>query len=214
MKIEIWSDIACPYCFIGKRQLDKALSELPFVNDIEVIWRSFELDNSIAEVPNKSKYELLAGKYDQPLKWAELLCEQMVEQGKELGINFDFDSNKVTNTHTMHRLLKFAQQYGKANELKEAFFQHFFEAGAELWHQQKLVDIAIEVGLDAVLTQQVIDGSEYEQQVQFEQQEAKEIGISAVPFFIINDSIGMEGAQPVEHLKKMLTDVFQQKLAS
>ena len=129
MKIEIWSDIACPYCYLGKRKLDMAMKELAFANDIEVIWRSFELDPNAKPSYQESKYELLAEKYDQSKEWAELLCESLTQQGKEIGVEFDFDSNQVTNTFDAHRLIQLAKSQGLASEVTEELLQQFFSQG-------------------------------------------------------------------------------------
>ena len=142
MKIEIWSDIACPYCYLGKRRLDLAMQQLEFAADIEVVWRSFELDPNAKASYDQSKYELLAEKYDQSKEWAELLCESLTQQGKEIGVEFDFDSNKVTNTFDAHRLIQLAKTQNLSSELKEELLKQFFAQGKLISNRSVLLDVA------------------------------------------------------------------------
>ena len=213
MKIEIWSDIACPYCYLGKRRLDMAMQELDFADDIEVVWRSFELDPNAQNSYSESKYELLAEKYDQSKEWAELLCESLTAQGKEIGVEFDFDSNKVTNTFDAHRLIQLAKSQGLSSEVKEELLKQFFANGKLISDHSVLTEIALAVGLPQNEVEQLLSSQEFASQVREEEQMAVEIGIQSVPFFIIDEAYGMEGAQPVEHIKTMLTDIHQGKIA-
>ena len=206
MKVEIWSDIACPYCYLGKRRFDLALQALPFKDDIEVIWRSFELDPAAKASYDESKFELLAQKYDQSEEWAKLLCESLTQQGKAIGVDFDFEHNKVTNTFDAHRLLQLAKSKGIAGKLKEQLLQEFFAKGAELANKQVLVNLAIESGLTQDDIEQVLSSDLFSSEVREDESMAAEIGIQSVPFFIIDEAYGMEGAQPVEHIQQMLTD--------
>lgn len=213
MKIEIWSDIACPYCYLGKRRLDMAMQELDFAADIELVWRSFELDPNANKTYEESKYELLAEKYDQSKEWAELLCESLTQQGEEIGVSFDFDRNQVTNTFDAHRLIQLAKSQGLSSEMKEELLRQFFAEGKLISDRAILVDAANKVGLAQDEVEQMLDSSNFTEQVREEEQMAQEIGIQSVPFFIIDEAYGMEGAQPVEHIKSMLTDIHQGKLA-
>lgn len=213
MKIEIWSDVACPYCYLGKRRLDMAMKELTFASEIEVIWRSFELDPNAQKPCQGSKYEQLAEKYDQSKEWAELLCESLTAQGKEIGVDFDFDNNKVTNTFDAHRLIQLAKSQGVGSELKEELLKQFFSNGKLISDQSVLLNIALDVGLDKDSVEQLFNSDDYSADVREEEQMAAEIGIQSVPFFIIDEAFGMEGAQPVEHIKSMLTDIHQGKLS-
>jgi len=212
MKIEIWSDIACPYCYLGKRRLDLALQELAFSNEVEIVWRSFELDPNAEKSYQESKYDLLAEKYDQSKEWAELLCESLTQQGKEIDVHFDFDNNKVTNTFDAHRLIQMAKTQSLSSELKEELLKQFFSQGKLISDRSVLLEAAAQVGLSRELVEQVLDSEEFAAQVREEEQMAAEIGIQSVPFFIIDEAYGMEGAQPVEHIKTMLTDIYQGKL--
>lgn len=207
MKIEIWSDIACPYCYLGKRRFELALAELSFDSEIEVIWRSFELDPTAEISYDKSKYELLAEKYDQSEKWAELLCESLTLQGKELNIEFDFDNNKVGNTFNAHRLLHFARKHNKESDLMEILFKRFFTDGWLISSTDNLLKCAEDVGLNLMDCQSILEGEDLSSSVKEDEQMATEIGIQSVPFFIIDEAYGMEGAQPVEHIKKMIMDI-------
>ena len=213
MKIEIWSDIACPYCYLGKRRLDMALRALDFADEIELVWRSFELDPNAELNYQQNKYELLAEKYDQSKEWAELLCESLTQQGKEIGVDFDFDKNQVTNTFDAHRVLQLAKKHGLSNECKEALLTVFFTEGKLVSDHSVLQQVARQVGLPSDEVDVLLSSEEYTEQVREEEQMAAEIGIQSVPFFIIDEAFGMEGAQPVEHIKSMLMDIHLGKLS-
>ena len=207
MTVEIGSDMACPYCFIGIRRFEMALDELDFDDDIEVVWRSFELDPDAEKQCSQSKVEHLAKKYDQPEKWAELLCLSLAEQGKQIGIEFDFENNKVTNTFDAHRLMQFAKTVNKANELKEQLLRACFQQGKLLADHQALLSCAENAGLAQEQVTQMLNSDEFSEQVIEDQKMAEEIGIGSAPFFIIDEAYGMEGAQPIEHIQKMLSDI-------
>lgn len=213
MKIEVWSDIACPYCYLGKRRLDIAIEELDFSDEIEIVWRSFELDPDAKTSYQESKYDLLAEKYDQSKEWAELLCESLTAQGKEIGVDFDFDNNKVTNTFDAHRLIQLAKEQGLSSELKEELLKQFFSNGKLISEQAVLTEAALTVGLSQDSVEHVFNSESFTSDVREEEQMAAEIGIQSVPFFIIDEAFGMEGAQPIEHIKTMLTDIHQGRLS-
>jgi protein disulfide-isomerase len=170
------------------------------------------MDPEAKDSYQENKYELLAEKYDQSKEWAELLCESLTEQGKEIGVAFDFDSNQVTNTFNAHRIMQMAKQQGVANELKEELLKAGFSEGKLLSSKNTLVEAGIKVGLDNNEIHNVLASEQFASDVREDEAIAKEIGIQSVPFFIIDEAYGMEGAQPVEHIKKMLTDIHQGNL--
>jgi len=212
MKIEVWSDFTCPYCYLGKRRLERALEQLPFKHEVEVQWCSFEVNPDEKGTSPLSKIQHLAEKYDQPEKWAELLCMSLTEQGQEIDVEFDFDKNQVSNTFDAHRLLQYAKQQNKADELNELLLNACFSRGLSLAEPQVLIDCAKQVGLDEQAVTQLLSSQDFSEQVQQDKDLAAEIGIQSVPFFIINEAFGMEGAQPVEHIKQMLTSTFDGEL--
>ena len=207
MKVEIWSDIACPYCYIGKRRFEMALEKFDGKENVEVIWRSFELDPNAELTYQENKYELLAKKYDQPLKWAELACDDMAKQGAEIGLNVDFDNNKPTNAFNAQRLIHLASESGKEQEVQNLLFESFFSKGELISKSDILLTIAAKAGLDKDKAEQVLNSDGYSAQVKEDEALAKELGIQSVPFFIIDEAYGMEGAQPVEHILTMLENV-------
>ena len=213
MKVEIWSDFTCPYCYLGKRRLERALSELPFADEVEVEWLSFEINPETLGTSEKTKVEHLADKYDQPEKWAELLCLSLTEQGQEIDIKFDFANNKVSNTYDAHRLLQLAKSQNKADELNEQLLFACFTEGKSLADHKVLIDCSEKVGLNSEEVNNLLADSTFSDEVTQDKTLASEIGIQSAPFFIIDEAFGMEGAQPVEHIKKMLTDVYQNNLS-
>lgn len=213
MKVEIWSDPMCPYCYLGKKRFELALADLDFADEIDIVWRAFELNPNAKDKYSESKFELLAQKYDQSEEWAKLLGESLAQQSQEIGINIDLTRNQVANTHTAHRLLKLAKQQGVETELLELLFKACFSDGQCLSDSQVLLSLASQVGMKADEVQQMLDSNNYEDEVSEDQAIASEIGIQSVPFFIIDEAIGMEGAQPIDHIKQMLTNVKQGAIA-
>jgi predicted DsbA family dithiol-disulfide isomerase len=207
MKVEIWSDIACPYCYIGKRRFEMALEKFDGRDDVEIIWRSFELDPNAELSYQENKYELLAKKYDQPLKWAELACDDMAKQGAEIGLTFDFDINKPTNTFNAQRLIHLATESGKEQEVQNLLFESFFAKGELISQNDILLNIAANAGIDKTKAEQLLNSDVYSDQVKEDEALATELGIESVPFFIIDEAYGMEGAQPVDHILTMLENV-------
>lgn len=207
MKVEIWSDIACPYCYIGKRRFEMALEKFDGKDDVEIIWRSFELDPNAELSYQENKYELLAKKYDQPLKWAELACDDMAKQGAEIGLTLDFDINKPTNTFNAQRLIHLASEIGKEQEVQNLLFESFFSKGELISQKDILLTIAANAGIDKSKAEQVLNSDVYSDRVKEDEALAAELGIQSVPFFIIDEAYGMEGAQPVEHILTMLENV-------
>lgn len=213
MKVEMWSDVACPYCYIGKRRFELALEQFEQKDDVEVIWRSFELDPDAKLTYEENKYQLLAEKYDQPLKWAELACDDMTKQGAEIGLKFNFDINKPTNTFNAQRLIHLATESGKQQEVQDLLFERFFSKGELISESSILLEIARDAGMDVSKVEQALTTDVYSSQVREDEALAKELGIQSVPFFIIDEAYGMEGAQPVEHILQMLENVSSGALA-
>lgn len=207
MKVEMWSDVACPYCYIGKRRFEMALEQFEQKDDVEVIWRSFELDPEAKLTYEENKYQLLAEKYDQPLKWAELACDDMTKQGAEIGLKFNFDINQPTNTFNAQRLIHLATESGKQQEVQDLLFDRFFSKGDLISENSILLEIASEAGLDVNKVEQALNSDVYSSQVREDEALAEELGIQSVPFFIIDEAYGMEGAQPVDHILTMLENV-------
>ncbi|HBH23192.1 MAG TPA: disulfide bond formation protein DsbA [Cytophagales bacterium] len=204
MKIEIWSDIACPFCYIGKHHLEKAVEKLPENTSIDIEWKSFELDPGAAKDYKEDLYELLARKYGQPRTWAVQMSGNMAEKGKTIGLEFNFDKTVPTNTFDAHRLLKMAQAKGLGHQAEEIMFEAYFRDGKHVGRLEALADIGEEMGLDREEVIQMLNSDDFSDQVRSEEEASRKFGITGVPFFVINRKYGISGAQPVEHFEKVL----------
>ncbi|WP_096154487.1 MULTISPECIES: DsbA family oxidoreductase [Bacillus] len=214
MKIEVWSDYACPFCYIGKRRLEEALSNFEQKSKVEVRYKSFELDPNAPIETNQSIYEILAGKYGTTLERAKQMSEGVVEQAESVGLQFDFDSLIPTNTFNAHRLAKLAESKGKDKELVEKLLEAYFVQGKHIGKETELVELAESVGLEKREVLELLSSSTFEEEVRKDQFEAKTIGVQGVPFFVINNKYAISGAQPTEVFLNSLNKVWDEENAS
>ena len=201
MKIEIWSDFACPFCYIGEKKLEKALEELEVKEAIDIRFRSFQLDVNAKSQSNMDVHQYLANKYGMTYEEAKASNQKIVKAAEEVGLNFDFDNLKLANTRLAHELLKYAEEQGKASEVAESLFSAYFEEGIDVENPKNLLRIAKTSGLNQEKVQEIFDHKTYSQEVIRDQQTANEMGVNSVPFFVINDKYSVSGAQSVEHFK-------------
>lgn len=195
MKVQIWSDIACPFCYIGKRHLELAAEQTNTALEIE--WMSFQLDPNAPEKTDKSIYEILADKYGKDVAWAKQMSASMIEMGEKAGLTFNIDIQKPTNTFKAHLLLHQAKDEGLQTKLKEALFEAYFVNGENISDKQTLLKIAGEVGMDVEKSEDVLGQKKYASEVKDDINLAQKHEIQGVPFFIINNKYALSGAQPV-----------------
>ncbi|WP_048746240.1 DsbA family oxidoreductase [Paenibacillus sp. P22] len=214
MKVEIWSDYACPFCYIGKKRFELALQSFPHRDKIEVVYRSFELDPNAKHVPGTSIHELLSRKYGFPLEQAKASNANVGSQAAELGLTFDFDAMKTGNTFDAHRLMHWASQQGKGNALSEGLFRAYFEQGRLLEDRQTLAELAAEAGLDAAEAAEVLASGRYEAETRRDEQEGSELGIQGVPFYVLDRKYGVSGAQPPSVFLQALEQAWSERAAA
>lgn len=211
MKIEIWSDVMCPFCFIGKKHFEQAVEQLPFKNEIQVQWKSFQLDPDLPiEGSPLSTAQYLVNRKGMPKEQVEGMMDQLQHKGAEAGIHFRQDISIPVNTLRAHRLIHFAQQRGKGNEMEEALFEAHFSHGKNVGDIALLTSLAESIGLNKNEVNAFLSTSEQTNEVNRDIQEAAELGISGVPFFVINRKYGVSGAQPVEVFVNALTKAYQE----
>lgn len=198
MKLEIWSDIACPWCYVGKRRFEQALASFPERESLEVTWRSFELDPSAPGVRPGSAAEHLATKYRLSVERAEEMNANMTAQGAKEGIRFNFDRMRMGNTFDAHRLIHFAAGEGLRTEMVERLFLAYFTEGAALGDRDVLAELAADVGLDAAAARNALESGAFADAVRADEERARAFGITGVPFFAIDERYGISGAQPPE----------------
>lgn len=210
MKIEIWSDVVCPFCYIGKRHLEKALEQLPDL-EVDVIWKSFELDPNAPVNSDLDIYDTLAKKYGRDRGWAKQMNDNMVQMASKAGLTYNMDKVKPTNSFNAHQLIHLAKEHGKQDKMKEALLSAYFVEGKHVGKKDVLADIASEVGLKRKEAEQVLENNSYSSQVVSDVEEAHRIGVQGVPFFYINEKYGLSGAQPVEVFVEALQKIAQEE---
>ncbi len=211
MKIEIWSDFVCPFCYIGKRHLELGLKQFAHKENVEVIFRSFELDPNMPKDTDKDIYEILAGKYSIPTMQAQLLTNQVTQQAAEVGLTYHFATNIPTNSFDAHRLVHFAKQSGKMDELVERIFKAHFTDSLHVGDHETLTDLAEEVGLDRQTTLDFLSGESHSEDVRQDEANAAKLGIRAVPYFVFNNKYALSGAQPSEVFLDTLQKIWEEE---
>ncbi|WML48272.1 DsbA family oxidoreductase [Neobacillus sp. PS3-34] len=214
MKIEVWSDFVCPFCYIGKRRLEQALEQFPNKNKVEVEFKSFELDPNAGVYDGKSIHEVLAKKYGMSIEQAKQANRNVGEQASSVGLTFQFDEMKPTNTFDAHRLAKFAKTKGKEKVITEKLLYGYFTESKHLGNQETLADIAVEAGIDRQEALSVInDKTAFANEVRTDEAIAQQYGISGVPYFVINQKYAISGAQPTDTFINALQTVWQEESA-
>jgi predicted DsbA family dithiol-disulfide isomerase len=204
MQVEIWSDVVCPWCFIGKRRFEDALSRFSHAGDVEVVWRSFELDPSAPFSHGVDNAARLATKYGVSREEAQGMLERMTRVADDEGLAFRLDIARSGRTFDAHRLLHLAAERGVQGALKEALLSAYQEKGQHIADPDVLTNVAIEVGLDGDEVQSVLASDRFAEEVRADEREAHEIGVQGVPFFVFDRRYAVSGAQPSDVLLEVL----------
>jgi predicted DsbA family dithiol-disulfide isomerase len=211
MKIDIWSDIACPWCYVGKRRFEKALGRFEHRDDVEVVWHSFELDPSAARTYAGSQAELLAAKYGVPVAQAEQMNARMAAEAKKEGLDFDFEVAKPGNTFDAHRLIHLAASMGRREAVVERFFRGYLTEGAAIGDPGALLDLATDAGLEGDAVRAVLGSDRYAEAVRADEAQARAFGIGGVPFFAIDEKYGVSGAQAPDVLLAAMQQAHRER---
>lgn len=198
MQIEVWSDFGCPFCYIGKHRLEKALESFAHRDEVRVVYRSFELDPGAPKDTESSIHELLAVKYGLSLQQAQESNQNVAQQAKAEGLTYNFDTIVPTNTFDAHRLAHYAGEQGKAKEMTERLFRAYFTDSLHIGDRDTLVRLAEEVGLSGQEVGNVLQKEAYTEQVREDESEARKLGIRGVPFVVLRGKYAVSGAQPLE----------------
>jgi predicted DsbA family dithiol-disulfide isomerase len=211
LRIDVWSDIACPWCFVGKRRLEAALARFPHRSEVEVVWRAFELDPSAPRERDRavSYAGRLAGKYGKPIAEAERMIASMTETARGDGLSFRFDRIRSGNTFDAHRVLHLAAERGAQDAVKERFLRAYLEEGEPIGDPATLVRLAADAGLDADEVQAVLSTDAHAAAVRADEETARELGIHGVPFFVLDGRHALSGAQPADVFLGALTQVWR-----
>jgi predicted DsbA family dithiol-disulfide isomerase len=198
LKVEVWSDVVCPFCYIGKRNYESALAVFEYKEQVELEYKSFQLDPNFIQDPNK-KHDYrqgLAQKYGRSLEEINIMIEQMSSSAKAVGLDFDLDNAVQFNTFDAHRILHLAKEKGVGNQLKEALLAAYFIESKDLGNREVLKAEALKVGLSTTDFDNALADDSYAYMVKQDIQEASNLQISGVPFYVFDRKYGVSGAQP------------------
>ena len=204
MDVEIWSDIACPWCYVGKRRFEAALAQFEHADEVSVTWRSFELDPT---APHERKGDLaarLAEKYGMTLEQARASQRELTQVAAAEGLDFRFDIARSGLTFDGHRVIHLAAEHGCQDAMKERLLRAYFGEGELIGDSETLVRLATEVGLPEAEVRATVTGDRYADAVREDEQDAQRLGISAVPTFVVDRALGASGAHPPEQLLDLL----------
>lgn len=204
MQVEIWSDVVCPWCYLGKRRFERALESFGHRDDVTVVYRSFELDPGAAPGVTTPVVEVLAARYGMSTEQARDAQRQMEQRAAQDGLDFHMDDLRSGSTRDAHRLLHLAKARGRQAELAERLYRAYFSEQASVFDRSSLTKLAAEAGLDPGDVARVLDSDEYGEAVAADEAEARSLGVTGVPFFAIDRRYGISGAQPPDAIAAAL----------
>ncbi len=210
VRIEVFSDVVCPWCYIGKRRLEEALSVFPHADDVEVIYRSFQLDPSSPPTSDLTLTEMLAEKYGRSLAQAAEMNDRVTDIAATVGLDFNLDKARPANTFRAHRLLHFAATRGLGNQLTERMMHAYFNEGVPIGDRDELLRLAVEVGLDESDAAVVLDGEAFDEEVRSDISLAQNFGATGVPFFVFDRTYAISGAQETALFVEVLEKSWSQ----
>jgi predicted DsbA family dithiol-disulfide isomerase len=214
MKVEIWSDVVCPFCYIGKRRFEKALETFSNKEQVEIIWRSFQLDPNTRSNPGKSVIESLAEKKGLTLAQSQQMHAQVTAMAKEVGLDYQMDKAVIANTFDAHRLSLLAAKQGLQDKMEERLFAAYFTEGKDIANKETLVALAKEVGMDETDVRNMLQSNSYSDKVQDDILEAQQVGVRGVPFFVFDNKYAVSGAQPTNVFTQVLSKVWEERVVT
>lgn len=212
LRIDVWSDIACPWCYVGKRRFEAALERFEHASEVDLHWRSFELDPAAPKQlsGDVSYAERLAKKYGATPTRAQQMIDQMTETAAADGLSFRFDRIQPGNTFDAHRLVHLAAERGAQDAMKEAFFRAYLEEGVAIGDEEAIAAVATGIGLDADEVRGVLQSDAFAADVRLDEQQAAELGIRGVPFFVLDRRYAIQGAQSADTVLSVLRKAYQE----
>lgn len=208
MKVEIWSDVACPFCYIGKRRFEAGLRQFGRPGAVEVVWRSFELAPDFEPVPGQSIHEALAAKKGVSPAEGRRLGDHVAGIAREVGLAYDFGRTVPANTFLAHQLVHLGARHGRQDATKERLMAAYYAEGRDLNDPETLVQLGEEAGLEAAEIRQALAAGTYAEAVRHDEYQARQIGVRGVPFFVFEDKYAVSGAQPAELFAEVLGKVW------
>ncbi len=208
MKVEIWSDVMCPFCYIGKRRFEDALEHFEYKDEIEIEWKSFQLNPDMETNPNTNIDQYLADVKGFTIDHARQLNAHVTQMAAEAGLTYNFDKAIVANSFNAHRYSHLAKKHGLGVEAEEQLFKAYFTDGKNIDDQDTLIELGAALGLDANEVKQTLESNEYADAVKHDIAQARYLGIQGVPFFVLNNKYAVSGAQAVPVFEQTLQKAF------
>ncbi|MGM9950381.1 MAG: DsbA family protein [Lysinibacillus sp.] len=215
MKIEIFSDFACPFCYIGKKRLEQAIHETGFEDEIEIEYKSYQLNPHASKTEGKSFYESMMEKYESAREEIEMMASSIQERAKEVGLTYNFEQMKTGNTENAHRLAKWARKFNKEAVFVEAMMDGYFTKGLNVNDHDALVQVAKSVNLPEEEAKAVVESDQFAEELAKDRYDAQQLQVQSVPFFVFENKYGIIGAEPIEVFTRTLKqarEVANQKL--
>ena len=210
MKVEVWSDVVCPFCYIGKTHFDKALAQFAENENIEFVWKSFQLNPNLKTNLDQNLYEHLAESKGIAVEQAKGMGSHAAQMGAQSGLELNFDKSVVANSFNAHRLIHFAKSKGLQQEMKSRLFKAYFTEGKNIDDTETLIALAKEIGLNGEDAKAVLESNKYASDVNNDINESQQLGVRGVPFFVFDRKYAVSGAQPAEAFLQNLEKSFSE----
>ena len=210
MKIEIWSDVMCPFCYIGKRNFETALARFKDKEEVEIIWKSFQLDPALPEVAQESQHDYLVKSKGMSPAQVKSMLENVTRMAKQAGLDYHLDRSVMVNSLRAHRLIQLAKNEELGDEAEERLFRAYFTEGLDIADTDTLTRLGKEIGLDEGDIQEALTDNRYAELIRNDIEEAQALGIRGVPFFVFDRKYGVSGAQPPEQFLQTLEKSFSE----
>lgn len=210
MKVEIWSDVMCPFCYIGKRNFENALAQFADKENIEIEWKSYQLDPSMPEVAAESQEDYLVKHKGMSREQVRGMLANVTEMAKQAGLDYHLDKSVMVNSQKAHQLIQFAKTKNLGDQIEERLFKAFFTEGKNVADIETLTQLGKEVGLDEKELQVAFTDDQYLYQMKQDIQEGANLGVKGVPFFVFDRKYGVSGAQPAEAFLETLSKSFDE----
>jgi len=210
MRVDIWSDVVCPWCYVGKARFERALSDFSHRDEVEVVFRAFELDPDYPEGERETPVSMLTRKYGIPEAQARAADARVAGLAEAEGLGFD-SSRPVGNTFDIHRVIHLGREKGVQQELITAVNEAYFAHARRVFDRDVITEVAAGAGLDASAVREVLDGDAFADAVRQDELEARQLGISGVPFFVFDMALGVSGAQPAETFTSALNQAWARR---
>lgn len=208
MKVEIWSDVMCPFCYIGKRKFEQALAQFPDKDYIQIEWKSFELNPSLKTDTSKSVMQYLAEAKGVSLAQAKEMMDYANNMAAQVGLTYHMEKAVLANSFNAHRFSHFAKAHGKQHEAEEQLFNAYFTQSKNTDDEATLLELGAEIGLDTAALKQVLQSNQYADEVKADEYEAQQLGVRGVPFFVFDRKVAVSGAQDPNTFLGALTQTY------